>query len=191
MLRRRHKIVRIDAKIAGMYRPIVATLGYVWDRARDNVLLVHRTARADDEHLGMYNGLGGKVERDEDVVSGMCRELREEAGIDVRSLRLRGTVSWPGFGANGEDWIGFLFVIEEWSGQPPAANPEGDLHWVPLRRILSACSADPERRAEAALPMWEGDRSFLPMVFDDDPRAFHGVMPYESGRPLAWSYQRV
>src|SRR5262245_47815201 len=122
-----------------MYRPIVATLGYVWDRARDRVLLVHRMAREDDEHFGMYNALGGKVERDEDVVSCMNRELHEEAGIEARSLRLRGTVSWPGFGANGEDWLGFLFVIEEWTGDPPAANAEGALHWVPLDRILAAC----------------------------------------------------
>ena len=26
-------------------------------------------------------------------------------------MRLRGTLSWPGFGRNGEDWLGFVFVI--------------------------------------------------------------------------------
>jgi 8-oxo-dGTP diphosphatase len=41
------------------------------------------------------------------------------------------------------------------------------------------------------LPMWEGDRNFLPLVFDDDPRAFHGVMPYRDGRMQSWSYSRV
>ena len=40
------------------------------------------------------------------MVAGVRRELREEAGIEATSLRLRGTISWPGFGAGGEDWFG-------------------------------------------------------------------------------------
>jgi 8-oxo-dGTP diphosphatase len=39
--------------------------------------------------------------------------------------------------------------------------------------------------------MWEGDRWFLPLVFDDDPRAFHGVMPYSGGRPVDWRFERL
>src|SRR6188768_3039539 len=69
------------------YTPILATLGYVLSPDRTKVLLVHRNARADDAHLGKYNGLGGKLERDEDVVAGMRREIREEAGIECTSLR--------------------------------------------------------------------------------------------------------
>ena len=34
--------------------------------------------------------------------------------------------------------------------------------------------------------MWEGDRYFLSLVFDDDPRTFHGVMPYAHGRHTFW-----
>ena len=41
------------------------------------------------------------------------------------------------------------------------------------------------------LPLWDGDRHFLPLVFDDDPRVFHGVMPYAGGRALSWSYCRI
>ena len=60
------------------------------------------TKRDADPALGKYNGLGGKLEPDEDVVAGLRRELREEAGIEISAWRLRGTVSWPGFGADGE-----------------------------------------------------------------------------------------
>jgi 8-oxo-dGTP diphosphatase len=159
---------------------IVGTLAYVIDRSTDRVLLVHRTARADDEHLGKYNGLGGKLERDEDVVTGMQRELMEEAEITVTSMTLRGTISWPGFGANGEDWLGFVFLVDGWEGTPPASNVEGGLHWVPTAQVL-----------DESLPMWEGDRHFLPLVFDDDRRPFHGVMPYDGGRPVGWSFVRL
>jgi 8-oxo-dGTP diphosphatase len=39
--------------------------------------------------------------------------------------------------------------------------------------------------------MWEGDRHFLPLVFDDDPRTFHGTMPYDGDRPKDWIYERL
>lgn len=178
-----------------VYTPIIGTLAYIVDRSSTfdplgTTLLVHRTARHDDEHLGKWNGLGGKLEATEDVAAGMRRELREEAGIEVSSMRLRGTVSWPGFGPNGEDWIGFVFVIESWIGEPPASNDEGTLEWIGVSRLLQACSDDAGLRDAANLPMWEGDRYFLPLVFDADPRPFHGVMPYEKGRPTGWTWER-
>ena len=140
--------------------------------------MVHRTARPNDPQLGKYNGLGGKLEPTEDVVVGMRREIREEAGIECQDMQLRGTISWPGFGPQGEDWFGFLFVITAYRGQPFSSNGEGDLEWIELDRLVR-------------LPLWEGDRFFLPLVFDDDTRPFHGVMPYRDGRMLSWSYCRI
>lgn len=160
------------------YTPILATLGYVLSPDRSRVLLVHRNARASDPHLGKYNGLGGKMDPGEDVVECMRRELREEAGIECLELGLRGTISWPGFGKHGEDWFGFVFLVTRHEGTPPASNPEGNLEWVAIEDILD-------------LPLWEGDRHFLPLVFDDDPRAFHGVMPYRDGRMLSWNCTRL
>jgi 8-oxo-dGTP diphosphatase len=160
-----------------MLRPVMATLGYVLSGDRERVLLIHRNKRPDDVHLGYYNGLGGKVEPDEDVASGMRREIAEEAGITVTEQVLRGTISWPGFGRDGEDWFGFLFRIEGWHGEPHGGNHEGTLRWVALDEL-------------PRLPMWPSDRNFLPMVFDDDPRPFHGCMPFRDGRMISWSYTR-
>ncbi len=156
------------------HTPILATLGYVMSPDGARVLLIHRNARGDDQHLGKYNGLGGKLEPMEDVVACMKRELHEEAGIEVLSMDLRGTVSWPGFGKGGEDWFGFIFRIDRFSGTPHEANPEGTLSWVDADRILD-------------LPLWEGDRFFLPLVFDPAVRQFHGVMPYRDGHPESWT----
>jgi 8-oxo-dGTP diphosphatase len=155
--------------------PIVGTLGYVFSPDRRRVLLIHRNRRPDDAHLGKYNGLGGKLHADEDVVACMRREIREEAGLECTRLDLAGTISWPGFGKNGEDWLGFVFRIFEFSGTPLTENPEGTLEWVEVERV-------------ATLPLWEGDRHFLPLVFDPAHPQFHGVMPYENGRPVSWSF---
>jgi 8-oxo-dGTP diphosphatase len=140
--------------------------------------MVHRNARDDDHHAGKYNGLGGKLEADEDAVAGMRREILEEAGIDCIEMGLRGTISWPGFGRSGEDWFGFLFIVTRFSGSPLKTNPEGTLEWINIQDL-------------AQLPLWDGDRHFLPLVFDTDPRPFHGVMPYRDGCMLHWTYTRI
>lgn len=160
------------------YTPILATLGYVLSPDGRRVLMIHRNAREDDHHAGKYNGLGGKLEPHEDAAAGLCREIREEAGIECVELSLRGTISWPGFGKHGEDWFGFVFVVKRFEGTPLERNPEGTLEWVALDAL-------------DRLPMWEGDRHFLPLVFDQDPRPFHGVMPYRNGRMVSWAFTRI
>ncbi|HEY7224311.1 MAG TPA: 8-oxo-dGTP diphosphatase [Micromonosporaceae bacterium] len=161
-----------------MLTPILATLVYVTDPDRERVLMLHRDKRPDDIHFGKYNGLGGKVEPDEDVVSGAIREVAEESGLAVATITLRGTVSWPGFGPDGQDWFGFVFRVDGFTGVAHRGNDEGSLQWLPISALPT-------------LPMWESDHQWLPMVFDDDPRCFHGVMPYQDGEMVSWSYHRV
>ncbi|MCW5198368.1 8-oxo-dGTP diphosphatase [Desulfobulbus sp. F4] len=160
-----------------MHTPIIGTLGYILSPDARQVLLLHRNARADDQHLGKYNGLGGKMRPDEDVHSCMVREIEEEGGIICRKMTLRGTINWPGFGLGGESWLGFIFLITAFSGVPKTRCEEGVLAWHHLEDI-------------GRLPMWEGDRFFLPLVFDGDQRPFHGLMPYKDGRPQSWRYCR-
>ncbi|THB78810.1 MAG: 8-oxo-dGTP diphosphatase [Desulfobulbaceae bacterium] len=141
-------------------------------------LLVHRNKREDDQHLGKYNGLGGKMEPGEDILSCIRREIEEESGLICTEITLRGTINWTGFGPNGEDWFGFIFRIDRFTGTPQSVNHEGELAWHPVKDILK-------------LPMWEGDRYFLPLVFDDDPRVFHGYMPYAGDKPISWHFTRL
>ena len=161
-----------------MYEPIVGTLGYVLSSDGKEALLVYRNRRTHDHHLGKYNGLGGKLRPDEDVLSCLLREIREEAGIQCEEVELRGTVNWTGFGPNGENWLGFIFLITRYSGSPYDANEEGELGWYSISSFHT-------------LPMWEGDRYFLPLVFDEDPRVFHGHMPYKNNKPIDWHYTRM
>lgn len=161
------------------YTPILATLGYILSPDKERVLMVHRNRDPNHHHFGKYNGVGGKLEPDEDIVTGMRREIREETGLKCDTIRLRGTVSWPGFGKRGEDWFGFIFVVDAWHGEPFSSNAEGELIWIELSQLDT-------------LPMWEGDRHFLPLVFDfAQERPFHGVMPYREGRPVSWQVSRA
>jgi len=161
-----------------MYTPIMATLGYILSPDGEKTLLVHRNKRQTDQHLGKFNGLGGKMEPGEDIYTCLVREIEEEANIKCEDVILRGTINWTGFGPNGEDWFGFIYLIKSFSGIPKSTNEEGDLIWVSVEDIMD-------------LPMWEGDRFFLPLVFDSDPRVFHGYMPYNNDSPTDWKYTRI
>ena len=161
-----------------MFRPILATLGYVLSPDKSQVLMIHRNKRPADPHFGKYNGLGGRLEAGEDVVSGIRREIREESGLIADQIVLRGTISWTGFGKQSEDWFGFIFRIENWHGEAHSGNNEGTLAWVPLTNLPT-------------LSLWPSDHHFLPMVFDNDPRLFHGCMPFHNGKMVSWHYTRI
>lgn len=160
------------------YRPTMSTLGYVLSPDHRQVLMTHRVYRQGDDQFGKYNGLGGHMEPGEDIAASMIREIKEEAGIVPTKMTLRGTVNWTCFGPKGEDWLAFIFLITAFSGQPALSSNEGPLQWIDKEKIDS-------------LPIWPGDRYFLPLVFDDDPRPFHGYLPYDHEQPKGWSYTRM
>lgn len=158
------------------YQPELTTLAFITSPERQRVLLVHRIHRDDDEQLGKYNGLGGKVEPGEDIVTAVCREIAEESSLTVTDLELRGTISWPGF--NGRDVFGFIFLVTGFTGVPVASNEEGTLAWHDISSLPD-------------LPMWDGDRHFLPLVFDTSVPQFHGVLPYDGEHNQGATFQHL
>lgn len=160
------------------YTPIIGTLGYVLSPDKQSVLLVHRNARSDDDHLGKYNGLGGKMQKTEDIVTCMKREIYEESQLTCQQMHLCGTINWINFGPKQQDWLGFIFRIDSFTGTPLKENPEGQLEWVSLSKL-------------GYLPMWEGDKHFLPLVFSEKTRTFHGAMRYDKEKVLSWTYTWV
>jgi 8-oxo-dGTP diphosphatase len=139
---------------------------------------MHRNKWQDDVHRDKYIGLGGHVEPDEDVITAIRREVEEESGLIVEEMTLRGSVTWTGFGPECSSYLAFVFLVTKFSGSQHEGNEEGTLEWVPLAGL-------------ADVPMWDSDHQWLPMVFDGDPRQFHGVMPYADGEMQSWSYQRI
>jgi 8-oxo-dGTP diphosphatase len=79
-----------------------------------------------------YNGLGGHVERSEDVYSAAAREVQEESGLTVRNLRLRGVHH---IDAGAESGI-IVFVFTAASDSRALIDcDEGALEWVDKSRI--------------------------------------------------------
>ena len=144
-------------------KTIAATLCYV--RSGGRTLLLHRNKKEGDVHRGKWNGLGGKLEAGESPDECVIREVREESGLTLLDARWRGVLTFPAFRA-GEDWLVFVYTASRFEGALDECA-EGTLEWVPDARI-------------PGLPMWEGDRIFLPWLERDG--FFSGKFIYRDGR---------
>ncbi len=119
---------RIDQgtlQLTGRYLVVPRTLCFI--TCGDEVLLLRG---APDKRLwpGRYNGIGGHVERGEDVRSAALREIREEVGIEVTDLRLRGVINVAP-DAEGPGVMLFVFTARALSRQAqPSA--EGTPVWI-------------------------------------------------------------
>ncbi len=115
--------------IAGRWLTINRTLCFL--TYGDDVLLLKR-AMTKRVFPGLYNGVGGHIEQDEDPLTGAIREIREETGLSVAQPALRGVLHVDA----GADTGIMVFVFS--AGAPSrdvVANDEGTLEWVPRERI--------------------------------------------------------
>ena len=115
--------------------------------------------RNKEPNLGMWNGRGGHIEVGESPLKSCIREIEEEAGSPVPSLRFGGVLTW-------EDWSfdrgGLYFfsaqVRDEWFQQ----SEEGRLAWQPIDWVMTS----PQ--------VVENIPEFLPDVLNRRvPRRFH------------------
>ena len=113
----------------GRWLTIPRTLSFV--RNGDDLLLLKRGAHK-RVFPNQYNGLGGHIERDEDVYSSARREIEEECGLAVQGLRLHGVHHIDA----GETTGILLFIFTAWSdGRDFTDSGEGTLEWVPVTAL--------------------------------------------------------
>ncbi len=139
------------------------TLAYIENDGR--YLLLHRVKKAHDVNKGKWIGIGGHLEEGESPVAAMKREIKEETGLDVLSYRYYGALDFLNDEAEPERM--FLYKVTSFSGDLIDCN-EGELRWVKINEVET-------------LPMWEGDKAFLPLLRQDDLPVFRMNLIYHGG----------
>lgn len=116
---------------AGRWLTIPRTLCFITHG--DDILLIKRSEHR-RVYPGMYNGVGGHIERDEDPQTGAIREMQEETGLDVQNVRFCGVIHVDAGEAAGI--LVFVFTAEA-ASRDFAPCDEGTLEWVTRDEIDS------------------------------------------------------
>ena len=131
-------------------------------------LMMHRVKKEEDENAGKWIGIGGHLEENESPEECIRREALEETGMNLTSLKLRGIITFilPDWGNE----LTFLYTAQTDTTELKECS-EGVLKWIPIGNVMD-------------LPLWEGDRIFLPLLQTRED-VFSLKLNYEPGGRLS------
>lgn len=141
------------------------TLCYI--KQNNAYLMLHRTKKIGDPNAGKWIGIGGHMEDGESPEECVVREVREETGLILKEYRYRALVTFTS-DLYGTEYM-HLFTADKFEGSITDNCEEGELEWIESDKIME-------------LPMWEGDRMFIPLIKDDDTGFFSMKLIYESDK---------
>ena len=110
--------------------------------------MLHRTKKEHDINAGKYIGVGGHVEEGESPVDCIKREVQEETGLSLNSLKCRGYIT---FVMGDETEHAVLYTSDDFVGELADECNEGELVWVDIDKVND-------------LNLWDGDRVFLRLL---------------------------
>ena len=118
----------------------------------DEVLMLHRTKKEKDINRDKWIGIGGKFLPGETPEECLLREAKEETGLTLTGWKCRGVVTFLTENPADGEYM-YLFTADRFTGELKTCD-EGDLQWV-------------SREFVKDLPIWEGDRIFLDLLWQD------------------------
>ncbi|MFD1040535.1 NUDIX domain-containing protein [Virgibacillus byunsanensis] len=121
----------------------------------DEILMLNREKSS---WMGMWNGVGGKIEKNETPHDCILREIKEETGIQVSKVDYKGQVTWH----DGKIYLGGMHTYmvelpETYDSKAPIKTDEGILDWKKESWILD----------EENLGVVGNIKYFLPIMLND------------------------
>ena len=111
-------------------------------------LMLHRVKKENDMSRDKWLGIGGKFEEGESPEDCVKREVKEETGLTLESVKYRGIVTFVS-DVYGTEYM-HMFTSGDFSGDMRECD-EGDLVWVDKKEIYD-------------LNVWEGDKIFFRLL---------------------------
>lgn len=130
---------------------ILSTVCYIEKEGK--YLMLHRTKKKNDINEGKWLGIGGKFEDKESPEDCIIREVKEETGLTLNLVKLRGILTFINTICETE-YI-FVFTSDDFIGELIECN-EGELKWVNKDKVTS-------------LNLWEGDKIFVEKIKEESP----------------------
>lgn len=138
-------------------------------RQGDNILLLNRNKKPT---MGMWNGVGGKIEDNETPYEGVIRETFEETGIKLPSVTYKGNVVFKSKDEPPGSEGMYVFLTDLPDGvhlDTPLSTAEGLLEWKEIEWILNCDN----RGVVSNLP------KYLPIILTDDKKLEH-IFTYDN-----------
>ena len=119
----------------------IGTVCFVLDNTNNKILLLKRK---NEPMQNLFTGVGGKTEFKEDINSSCIREIKEETGLNVDKVNLKGILKTILEGKNSS-WILFVYTTASFIGNVMDCN-EGELIWINKKDVFSKNLIDFIRR---------------------------------------------
>lgn len=137
--------------------------------------MLHRVKKKDDVNQGKWIGVGGKFEPGEAPEECISREVFEETGFTLGSLKYRGLITFI-YDHKPPEYI-FTYTSSDFDGDDsivPECN-EGVFRWVAKEDV-------------EGLELWEGDRFMLGYILSDRAKPYSLKLVYDGADRLteAW-----
>lgn len=98
-------------------------LGFLFDQKSYGVLLIQK--QKPEWQKGLFNGIGGKIEKDETPLQAMRREFKEEAGLSIGYWKSVCKME-------GEDWKVHVFTSKDDSIHDFKSMTDEEVNYIPL-----------------------------------------------------------
>jgi 8-oxo-dGTP diphosphatase len=137
------------------------------------ILMLNRNS---SPFMGMWDGVGGKIEENETPSQCAIREIAEETGIEIAAVDVKGRITWT---VNGK-MVGLIYIIvanlpENFDYETPKKMEEGILDWKEIEWILDRDN----QGVVSNVPL------FLPTVLND-PKKYEYKCSYEDGNLISF-----